>query len=212
MADSEKLQAELKEKHQGQVTFWEYEDYGLVAAARPEGGYADFKAFFDEANSGNLSTSVALCDFALKCIVYPDKETAQKLLEDYPDDAPDICQAVREELLGGNIEQGKGDNEHTKPLREKHGKKLAWWDLPGYGSLVVTRPKALNSYHSFLDGLVKASEKKSGVYLDFVLACVAVPDRTTAEAALKHWPGLIKEIGDTCRGFCSGGAKKLGKA
>jgi hypothetical protein len=223
--ERDELMAKLREQYAGRVAFFEFDGYPLVAVAPPKDTEGAFKGFFDGVNTPGQSPTTAYTDFALKCIVYPERRSvvadngqtfdvpsddAVQLVSDYPEDAFDLVNAVRE-ILGSEIKQGTGQPEEIKALRATH-KKLAWWDVPGHGLLIASRPKHTQRYNDMADAMIDNAASKYDAQKEFALACVVNPDRPQAQAIFRDFPALYADVTRACRDFCSGSAKRLGKA
>lgn len=217
MADNQALIEELKAKHQDKVEFWEYEDFGLVAVARPADPETAFREYYDHHNSPNLKQSSAIENLAFGAVVYPeDQEMVIRIANEWPDDVYAWWKTVLR-FLGEGIEPGDDAKApgSVKELKKQH-KRIAWWDVPGVGIVAASKPKDRHAYHEAVDGIAEINSGGDGSRYDvnkaFALACVISPEIATVELAFKQHPGLAILISNAGRALCQSGSKRLGKA
>lgn len=92
--------AALRAKHKV-IGYWDVPGHGLVACTKPRP--VVFKKYVNELNNDKLDKGVVQEQFALHCIVYPDRKTAERILDDLPVFALKVAGRAQK-LGGGNIE------------------------------------------------------------------------------------------------------------
>jgi hypothetical protein len=95
--------AELRAKH-GKIGYWELHGHGLVVCTKPKA--VVFRKYVNDLHNDKLDKALVQEEYALRCIVHPDRAAAKRIFEDMPAFVTRV--AGRASKLGGGDAQDLG--------------------------------------------------------------------------------------------------------
>ena len=105
MSEKEELLAKAREEH-GEIAWYDLKHLGIVIIAAPANA-EEYDSLVNRLANDKADKALAMRNFALACVVHPDRETAKKIFKAKPAFALKVG-ARGQELAGGEIEeQGK---------------------------------------------------------------------------------------------------------
>lgn len=91
-AELDELLAKYRPQHKRVIGFWD-EDYGCFVFKKPD--RIPLKRFISEVNDDDADQQAAAENFALACVVYPERKHFAALLDEMPGFAPQAANAIQ---------------------------------------------------------------------------------------------------------------------
>lgn len=101
-ADHTAILAPFREKH-GEIAYWDVPRFGLVVAAAPE-NQAEYHKLVNALKNDKADSALALEQFALACVVYPERAQAKAIFKARPAFALKVA-GRGQALCGSDIEE-----------------------------------------------------------------------------------------------------------
>lgn len=211
-AKKKELQAEL-----GDDCAFFNSPIGLVALTTPEQPADAYWKLYADSREEHLDQTGVNSAFAIKCLAYPEPGPVREMLRANQALALRFATSGRK-LLGEQLEpdpeldEESNDAKKLAELETEHG-DVSWYQVPGFGLVVLARPSNPASYRQFFNGLREGGETENPeeLYVGFALDCVVYPSRDKVEDLLKLKPALARKMASRGDGLCGGDYEELGK-
>lgn len=102
MSEREAILAKLSEEH-GDIASFDVPGFGLVVLAVPDND-AEYNDLVNRLADTNADKAVAMRNFALACVVHPDRDTAKRIFKKRPAFALACCKRGQQ-LCGSEIKE-----------------------------------------------------------------------------------------------------------
>ena len=94
-------------KSPSKIAYWEVPDFGLVVAVKPEDPL-EYSKLVNLLRQDEVDTNAAIASFALRCVVYPDRDTTKRIFKELPAFALTVGNRGQKLCGSGIKELGKG--------------------------------------------------------------------------------------------------------
>jgi hypothetical protein len=102
------------------------------------------------------------------------------------------------------------DEETLAKAREDHG-EIAYYNVPGFGLVIVAAPENEKEYDSLVNRLQDDKQDKAVAMRSFALACVVHPDRETAKKIFKKKAAFALKVAARGQELAGGEIQEQGK-